>query len=511
MLSGLDGEERVLRGIASRETARLRDGTRPWTWWLERAVLHGRRFGYTNTLLIAAQWRAATDVRSYEEWRAAGRQVRRGEAGIRVFGPSGGVRAVFDVAQTTGLPLPAVPRGPSAAFDWAEHVRHLREVEADSVGYLVRAWLGWEPRPPVFPVNAFWAGPDAGDRILRLSRRLHARARGPASPAAGIMDAAHRFFQTRCEESWVPAYLAERGFPARVRRRRRIGHAPPGPRTLTDHLRGLGHDDEEIVGAGLARQGDDGVHDTFRDRLMFAIRTPDGAIAGFLGRRRDGADGPKYLNGPATALFHKSELLYGLHEARDRLAAGARPVLVEGPLDAVAVALAGHAAVAACGLSLTGAQLAALGGVADLAATGVLVALDGDPAGRSGAVRAWETLAGVPGPVDTVALPPGRDPADLLRDGGRAAVRRALRARAPLADAAVDAAIDRAGGALATVEERLAAVRAAASVIAARPPEAARQAVRTAERTGVPAWLVTEVLIEAARRPRRAGPPRPAG
>ncbi|WP_242900853.1 toprim domain-containing protein [Actinomadura terrae] len=518
MLSGLDEEQRVLRGIASRETARLRDGTRPWTWWLERAVLHGRRFGYTNTLLIAAQWRAAIDVRSYEEWQAAGRQVRRGETGIRVFGPSGGVRAVFDVAQTTGLPLRAGSRDASPSWDWSEHVRHLHVVEADSVGFLVRAWLGLEPRPPVFPVNAFWAGPDAGDRILRLARRLYSAACGQA-PSVGIMDAAHRFFQARRPESWVPAYLAGRGFPLGVQRRWQLGHAPPGPRALTDHLRGLGHDDEQIVASGLAkpageRSDDDGLHDTFRDRLMFAIRTADGAIAGFLGRRRDGAEGPKYLNGPATALFHKSELLYGLHEARDRFAAGARPVLVEGPLDAIAVAVAGdprHAAVATCGLSLTGAQLGALGGVADLAATGVLVALDGDPAGRSGAVRAWETLARVAGPVDLVALPSGRDPADLLHEGGRAAVRRALRTHTPLADAVVDAAIERAGGALATVEERLAALRAAASVIAERPSEAARQAVRAAERTGVPIWLVTEALIEAARRPRRAGPPRPAG
>src|SRR5262245_48682396 len=94
----------VLRGIADAETARLRDGTLPWTWWLERAVRHGR-YGFVNTLLIAAQWRAADDVRSYDEWRAVGRQVRKGETGIRIVSADGRVRAVFDIAQTGGLPL----------------------------------------------------------------------------------------------------------------------------------------------------------------------------------------------------------------------------------------------------------------------------------------------------------------------------------------------------------------------------------------------------------------------
>ncbi|TDD90807.1 toprim domain-containing protein [Actinomadura rubrisoli] len=535
----------VLRGIAAQETARLRDGTLPWQWWLERAALHGRRYGFTGTLLISAQWRAATDVRSYEEWRAAGRQVRKGETGIRVFTRSGGLRAVFDVAQTSGLPLPPGPGAgreadpgkvvarlaPLAAHHGvdgtsgglAELVHQLshalrpgdridrpgspecqgvRRVEADSVAFLVLSWLGMEPSAPVFPVNAFWAGPGVGDRILRIGRRIYERASEPSD--GGVMTAAHRFFRSCHKDSWVPAYLAGRGFPAGVQRRWQIGYAPSGPRALTDHLRTLGHDDEEIVAAGLARRGSEGrPFDTFRDRAMFAIRTADGAVAGFIGRRPDGADGPKYLNGPDTALFHKGELLYGLHEARDRLAAGARPVLVEGPLDVLAVTMAGaaeHAAVATCGLSLTGAQLAALAGAADLGASGVLVALDGDPAGRTAAVRTWETLARVGGPVEAVALPAGRDPADVLREDGRAAVLRALRTRAPLMDAVVDAAVARAGGTLATAEQRLAALRAASKIIVARPPEAARQVVRLAASTRVPAALITDLLIEAASR-----------
>ncbi|MFI0410130.1 toprim domain-containing protein [Actinomadura sp. 3N508] len=499
-------DRRLLRGIAGQETARLRDGTRPWSWWLERAVLHGRRHGYTAILLIAAQWRGATDVRGYEEWRSAGRQVRKGETGIRVLGRTGTPRAVFDVSQTDGLPLPTGSGPPPpeagqrlAAITAKAPERGVRRIEADSVAFLVAAWLGLEPPMPDFPARAFWAGPGLGDRILRTTRRLHGRVSGASQH--GIMADAQRFFRARAAASWVPGYLAGRGFPPGVQRHWQIGYAPAGPHALTDHLRTLGHGDEEIAAAGLARPGrrDGRLRDTFRDRAMFAIRTPDGAIAGFIGRRRDDGPGPKYLNGPDTPLFHKGELLYGLHEARDRLAGGARPVLVEGPLDAIAVTMAGpaaYAAVATCGLALTAAQLDALADVADLDGAGVVVALDGDPAGRSGAVRAWERLAGIGGPVETADLPSGRDPAGLLQAEGRAAVLRALGNRTPLIDAVVDAAVERAGGPLVTPEDRLAAIRAASRIIAARPAEAARQVVRVASRVDVPPALITEVLVD---------------
>ncbi|MEU6040994.1 toprim domain-containing protein [Actinomadura sp. NPDC047616] len=523
----------VLRGIADAETARLRDGTLPWTWWLDRAVRHGR-YGFANTLLIAAQWRAAADVRSYDEWRAAGRQVRKGETGIRIVSADGRVRAVFDIAQTDGLPpSPPAPGdggerlaelaarhglrprlhpslgGLDAATVLAHELAHavrgddhadchgLRRVEADSVAYIVLSRLGLPPTRLRFPPAAPWAGATLGDRILRHARRLLAD-----HDIAPLLAEAHAFFLSRLPGSWVPDYLAGRGFPPDVRRRRQIGYAPPGPRALTCRLRSLGHDDAAILASGLARPGrDGGPYDTFRDRAVFPLRAADGTIAGFIGRARDGAPGPKYLNGPDTALFHKGELLYGLHEARARLARGARPVIVEGPLDAIAVDMStgdDHAALALCAGSLTSAQLDALRRAADLDGAGLLLALDGDRAGRSAAQRVWRLLAGVRGPVDVAVLPAGRDPADVLREHGPGAVAEVLRGAVPLPDVVVDAAMERAGGRLATCEHRLAAIRAAARVIAAgRPDDAARQVVRVAHRTGVAPATVTEALCAA--------------
>ncbi|MEW2355895.1 toprim domain-containing protein [Spirillospora sp. NPDC029432] len=531
----------VLRDMAAHEAARLRDGTLPWTWWLERAARFGQRYGFTDTLLIAAQWRAATDVRPYAAWLSAGRQVRKGETAIRLLSPApgGGLGSVFDIAQTDGLPLaphpPAppsevraalaalasrhgVPVPPAAAGDvqavtqlghrLAHVLAHgggpggchgVRRVEADSVAYLVLRHFGLETGHLRFPAGAApYAIAGVGDRIVRTARRICA-----ADPSRrALTAAAHRFFRARLEDGWVPGYLAGRGFARAVQRRWGLGYAPPGPRALTDHLRAGGHGDEAIVAAGLARRDrSGGVRDMFRDRAMFPIRTAGGTVAGFIGRRADGGPGPKYLNGPDTGSFHKGELLYGLYESRGRLrGGGARPVVVEGPLDAIAVALAapGHAAVATLGLSLTAAQLAALGQVAALDRTGLVVALDGDAAGRTATRRLWETLAGVGGPLDAVRLPAGTDPADVLRDRGRAAVRDALAAPEPLIDLAVDAAIGTRGGALETAEERLAAVRSAAAVIArGRPAEAARQVARVAALANVPYDLVTGELVTA--------------
>jgi DNA primase len=98
-------------------------------------------------------------------------------------------------------------------------------------------------------------------------------------------------------------------------------------------------------------------------------------VTGFIGRARDAriAGAPKYLNTPRTCLFDKSRLLFGLYEARTALAAGARPVIVEGPFDAIAVTAAGQerfAGVGTCGTAVTAQHIAALAQGTDLRAVG---------------------------------------------------------------------------------------------------------------------------------------------
>src|SRR2546429_5806562 len=198
-----------------------------------------------------------------------------------------------------------------------------------------------------------------------------------AQPGGLTLDAA-RFFAARLTASWVPAYLAGRGFGEQALRVWTVGYAPAGWRLLTAHLRGLGYGDAVIQAAGLAQRTRRGaLVDFFRDRAMFGIRWPDGTLAGFTGRARPGGDrpGPVYLNSRTTGLYHKGSLLFGLYEGRRALAAGARPVLVEGPLDAIAVSAAGpYAGVSPCGTALTPPQGTPLAPARDLRPARVIVA-----------------------------------------------------------------------------------------------------------------------------------------
>jgi DNA primase len=401
-------------------------------------------------------------------------------------------------------------------------------VEADSVAYLVLRHLRADPSME-FPPVASWAGEDERSRplgavmvvcgrVLRTAFRLRSKLDAlPAEASAqelsknlvvpterdeweehrqellAIHEAAQALFIAERPGSWMPSYLAERGFDQSVQEQWQLGHAPAGWRTLAYHLSSLGFSDEAILASGLARQAKAGhLYDAFRDRVMFPLRDSSGAILGFIGRTSVTGTGPKYLNSPETPLFKKRELLYGLYESRDLLATGARPIIVEGPLDAIACHLAGHPALSPCGTTLSPQQAGLLGEY------GAVLALDGDAAGRRGAVHAWRSLSQVKGAIGAVVFPENQDPAEILSYQGNMAVHEALQSEVPLADVVVDAAIERYGDSLEFVESQLAAARAAASVIAQmRPADVARQVARVASRLAFEPTDITRYVISA--------------
>src|SRR5258706_517293 len=190
-----------------------------------------------------------------------------------------------------------------------------------------------------------------------------------------LHDYAARFFRIQTASSWVPGYLAGRGIDLNVQRRWHVGYAPAGWDTLTRHLRTAGFTDSLLVAGGLARQSQRGVlTDTFRDRAIIPIRSPDGTIIAFIGRAAEHArpDTPKYMNSPATAIYSKGDVMFGLPGARPALDDGAVPVIAEGPLDVMAIAVADrhrYAPVAPCGTALTARQVSALSQACDLRST----------------------------------------------------------------------------------------------------------------------------------------------
>ena len=405
--------------------------------------------------------------------------------------------------------------------------RGTQKIEADSAAFIVATRLGMDTSGYSWPYVASWAGSDqrarlqetiraTGTRIATATNTITAHldialfgrptqpsvdvpaaarsdpeptsapAPGPPEPEISrVLLDAERFYRGHLDRSWVPGYLAARGFGQATMNQWRIGYAPAEWTTLTSHLRGLGHDDAVIEASGLARQSSRGtLIDHFRDRVMLAIRNEHGIVAGFIGRAHpDAAPAvPKYLNSPETTAYIKGDLLFGLHEARDQLARGAVPVIAEGPFDAIAISAADpgqYAGLAPCGTALTSRQVAALGRVADLSRTGVLVALDGDRAGREAAVKAYAVLLTVTSKTTAITLPPGRDPAEILQSEGPAALRDVLQDPAqPLAAVVIDAHLDSWADRLDHAEGQLHAMRSSATLVASLLPSDTADQIR---------------------------------
>jgi DNA primase catalytic core len=275
-------------------------------------------------------------------------------------------------------------------------------------------------------------------------RRMHERAEEwHHSPVARermveINNLTQQYFETQFTNSWGRTYLADRfGIDLAGHEHFRPGHAPAGWTNLVQHLRRHGVTDAEMLATGIASEARTGrLIDRFRDRVTFPI-VHHGDICGFVGRRHpeladaDKNSGPKYLNTPDTALFHKGAQLFGV--INELLDDGAVPVIVEGPMDAIAVTLVSagrHLGVAPLGTSLTDEQAAQLGTIG----RDPIVATDADLAGQVAAERAFWMLT--PHGLDPgyTHFPTGLDPADLLTQRGPAALAGALTTNRPLGD-----------------------------------------------------------------------------
>jgi len=168
-----------------------------------------------------------------------------------------------------------------------------------------------------------------------------------------------------------------------------LGYAPDSWNQLLDHLLAKGYTRDLILKAGLLSQGEDGrVYDRFRDRLMFPIRNPYGKMAGFGGRVLNPDDVPKYLNSPATEVFDKGRLLYGLDLARAGMRSQDQAVIVEGYMDVIGLHQAGfNNAVSPMGTALTEAQFNLIKKIT----TNIILALDPDAAGQMATMRGLDT------------------------------------------------------------------------------------------------------------------------
>lgn len=319
---------------------------------------------------------------------------------------------------------------------------------------------------------------EAVERLAgRIGFELHYEDGGPATDHGNrarllaANQAAAEFFVERLaspEAEVGRRFLGDRGFDAEAARRFGVGFAPKSWDALTNHLKGRGFTIDELAASGLVSQGDRGVYDRFRGRLIWPIRDVTGQTVGFGARRLlDDDQGPKYLNTPETAIYHKAQVLYGLDLAKRDIAKTHRVVLVEGYTDVMACHLAGvTTAIATSGTSFGVEHIRVLRRVLgdDSGIGEVVFTFDGDDAGQQAAMRAFAEEQRFAAQTFVAVAPDGLDPCDLRLARGDAAVRALIETKTPMFEFVIRHTLSRYD--LETVEGRVGALRAAAPVVA---------------------------------------------
>lgn len=166
-----------------------------------------------------------------------------------------------------------------------------------------------------------------------------------------------------------------------------IGYAPEGYDNLRSVLLKKGYNSKDLVDWGLLVEKNGKIYDKFRKRLMFAVHNHVGDIVGFSGRVIDNADIPKYLNSSQTPVYHKSDVVYGLFQAKEAIRKEKFVILVEGNVDVpIAHKIGIENIVAPMGTALTEQQLKLIRRYTDT----IYFCFDSDQAGEKALIRAFE-------------------------------------------------------------------------------------------------------------------------
>jgi DNA primase len=272
-----------------------------------------------------------------------------------------------------------------------------------------------------------------------------------------------RYLWDSAEAAPAREYLAGRGLEEGALREFRVGYAPSAWDKVLVASRRAGFSDRELVAAGLASRGREGrTYDRFRRRIMFPLCDARGRVLGF-GARAMGADQkPKYLNSSDNAVYHKGRHLFGSDVARAVATKAGTVILVEGYTDVIAMHQAGlRNTVGVMGTALTDEQVQE---IPRRLAPKAIIALDADTAGQAAMVRAARVGKRRGLEFEVAPLPPGKDPADLLKEQGPRAIAQIMQSPVPFPRFRVERELDTAD--LSSGQGKQAALRALAPVFA---------------------------------------------
>lgn len=301
------------------------------------------------------------------------------------------------------------------------------------------------------------------------------------------------------------------------------GYAPEGRTDLYQHLKSKGFSDDTITTTGVCSRTERGsIIDFWSGRLIFYIQDTMGKVVGFSGRRLYDTDFKqgKYVNSPATPLFHKSKILYNLPQARKILKTSSTLYVAEGQFDVIALAESGiGAVVAGLGTAFTPEQ-----GSLCRRMVGdngrIVFCFDGDQAGVKAALKVFTNVPVVHSCAYVSAMPESTDPCDLrMKEGPDALKEHVETQQVPLAEFVLDAAaqdynlgdtsqraryIERAASVIKTISSHILSEEMIrkVSLDTFSPTEVIRDAVNRAER-------VTADAFDQTPTPRDTTPERP--
>ncbi len=228
----------------------------------------------------------------------------------------------------------------------------------------------------------------------------------------------HQTLAESDEAETARGYLKNRGYPWKTVRKYGIGYAPDRFDGLLKAAESAGINLQYLHESGLvkAREDESGYFDTFRGRLMFPIFNPSGKVIAFGGRTLSKAASiPKYINSPQTLVYNKSEVLYGIHAAKNEIRKAAEVILVEGYTDVITMQQSGIGnVVSTSGTSLTAGQVRVMKRYGDV----LLMIFDADTAGVKAAVRGISIALQEGMAVRVLTLPEGEDPDSFVREYG---------------------------------------------------------------------------------------------
>ena len=319
----------------------------------------------------------------------------------------------------------------------------------------------------------------------------------------------HDLLTRQKEGEGARRYLSQRGIREETIQAYRLGCSLDRWDGLVRYLEGKNLSLEMARELGLVfPKKKEGWYDAFRGRIIFPILDLYQRVVGFGGRVIKEGD-PKYLNSPESAIYHKGEILYGLHEAKRLLPAEDQVLIVEGYFDLLTLHQYGFKqSVATLGTALTPEHVRTLKRYTN----NFITVFDGDSAGVQAALRSFPLF--LEGEVwgETVVLPKGEDPDGFLRKRSRDAFEKMIEKRMPLIDFFLEERMKSRNSR--SVEEKVKVAKEGLGLIR-RIPEGIRRSLylkTLAEKLDLQEAMLQTLLGSSPKEPQKEmGAPKPQG